>query len=87
MKRVFTTFDTIVSVLILILGVYWLKEGISNQAWFAPASLIGGAAFFSLGFLILYSAVKSVRANRAMLRHATGGHRADKPVSSRHHGV
>lgn len=87
MKRVSTTFEILVSVLILTLGLYWLKEGISNKTWLAPASLIGGATFSSLGFITLYSAVRSVLLQRAMLRYAAGGHRVDKAVSSHNHGA
>ncbi len=72
MKKVSTTFETLISVLILTLGLYWLKEGISNKTWLAPVSLIAGAAFFSLGFITLSSTVGSVLSHRAMLRHATG---------------
>ncbi len=82
MKRVSTTFETLISALILTLGLYLLNEGISNNTWFASASLIVGAALFSLGFITLYSAVRSVLSHRAMLRHATGGHRVDKAASS-----
>ena len=82
MKRVSTTFETLTSALMLTLGLYLLNEGISNNTWFASASLIVGAALFSLGFITLYSAVRSVLSHRAMLRHATGGHRVDKAASS-----
>ena len=87
MKRVSTIFEALISVLFLPLGLYWLIEGISNKTWFAPASLIMGAAFASLGFITLYSAVKSVLSRRAMLRYATGGHRVHKAVSSQNDGV
>jgi len=87
MKRVSTTFETLISALILTLGLYLLSEGISNNTWFASASLIVGAALFSLGFITLYSAVKSLLSHRAMLRHSTGGHRVDKADSSHNHGV
>jgi len=82
MRRVSTIFEALISVLFLALGPYWLTEGISNKTSFAPASLIMGAAFFSLGFITLYFAVKSALSRRAMLRHATGGHRVHKTVSS-----
>jgi asparagine N-glycosylation enzyme membrane subunit Stt3 len=87
MKRVSTAFETLISVLILTLGLYWLKEGISNKTWLASASLIAGATFFSLGFITLYFAVRSVLSHRATLRHATGGHRVGKAVSSHNDGV
>ncbi len=87
MKRVSTIFETLTSALMLTLGLYLVKEGISNITWFADASLIVGAAFFSLGFITLYSAARSVLARRAMLRHVTGGHRVHKAISSRHDGV
>ena len=82
MKRVSTIFETLTSALMLTLGLYLLNEGISNITWLADASLIAGAAFFSLGFITLYSAARSVLSHRAMLRHATGGHRVDKAASS-----
>jgi hypothetical protein len=87
MKRVSTTFETLISALMLTLGLYLLKEGFSNLTWLADASVILGAAFFSLGFMTLYSAVRSVLSHRAMLRHATGGHRVDESVSSRSDGA
>jgi hypothetical protein len=87
MKRASTTLEILISVLSLTLGLYWLKEGISNITWLADASLILGAAFFSLGFITLYFAVRSVLSRRAMPRRATGGHRVHKAVSSRHDGV
>ncbi len=87
MKRISTTFEILISALALILGLYWLKEGFSNKTWLADAYLIGGAAFFSLGFMTLYFAVRSVLSHRAMLRHATGGHRVHKTVSPHNDGV
>lgn len=87
MKRVSTAFETLISALMLTLGLYLLNEGISNITWLADASLIVGAAFFSLGLITLYSVVRSVFSDRAMLRHATGGHRVHKAVSSRNDGV
>ena len=87
MNRVSTTFATLISVLMLTLGLYWLIEGFANKTSLAPASLIMGAAFASLGFITLYSAVKSVLSRRAMLRHETGGHRVHKAVSSHNDGV
>ena len=86
MKRVSTIFETLTSALMLTLGLYLLNEGISNITWLADASLIVGAAFFSLGFITLYFAVRSALPRRAMLRHATGGHRVHKAVSSHHDG-
>jgi hypothetical protein len=87
MKRLSTTFETLISAFMLTLGLYLLNVGISNITWLADASLIVGAAFFSLGLITLYCAVRSVLSHRAMLRHATGGHRVHKVVSSRHGGV
>ena len=86
MKKVSTTFETLISALVLTLGLYLLKEGILNKTWLADACLIGGAAFFSLGFINLYFVVRSVLSHRAMLRHATGGHRVKKAVSSHNDG-
>jgi hypothetical protein len=82
MKRVSTTFGTLISVLMLTLGLYLLKEGIANKTWLAPATLIMGAAFFALGFITLYFAIKSVLSHRARLGHVTGGRRLRKAVSS-----
>jgi len=82
MKRVSTAFETLISALALTLGLYLLKEGILNKTWLADVSVIGGAVFFSLGFITLYLAARSVLSHRAMLRHATGGHRVKKAVSS-----
>jgi glucose uptake protein GlcU len=87
MKRVSTAFETLISALMLALGLYLLKEGFSNLTWLADASLILGAAFFSLGCMTLYSAVRSVLSHRAMLRHATVGRRVDESVSSRNNGA
>ena len=87
MKRVSTAFETLISALMLTLGLYLLKEGLSNMTWLADASLIVGAAFVSLGFITLYFAVRSVLSHRATLRHAPGGHRVDKAVSSHNDGV
>ena len=87
MNRVSTTFGALISVLMLTLGLYWLKEGMANKTWLAPASLIMGAVFSSLGFITLYFAIKSVLSHRAMLRHAAGGHRIHKAVSSDNDGV
>jgi uncharacterized membrane protein len=81
-NRVSTTFETLISVLMLSLGLYWLEEGIANKTSLAPLSLIMGAVFFSLGFITLCAAIKSVLSRRAMLRHAPGGRRIDKAVSS-----
>jgi len=86
MKKVSTTFETLISALVLTLGLYWLKEGILNKTWLADVSVIGGAVFFSLGFITLYSVVGSVLSHRAMLRHLAGGHRVKKAVSSHNDG-
>jgi glucose uptake protein GlcU len=87
MKRVSTTVETLISALMLTLGLYLLKEGFSNLTWLADASVILGAAFFSLGFMTLYSAVRSVLSRRAMLHRATGRHWVDKAISSRNDGA
>jgi len=87
MNRASTTFEILISALALILGLYWLKEGISNKTWFAPASLIAGATFSSLGFITLCFVVRSVLSHRAMLRHPARRHRIKKAVPSHNGGL
>jgi hypothetical protein len=68
MKRTWTLFEIIISAALLLLGLYMLQEGISNTSARAPAIVIGGALFFTIGVMALVSAVKSILWHRSMLR-------------------
>jgi hypothetical protein len=70
MRRVSTFFEVILSATLLILGLYMLREGSSNQSSSAAAILIGGAVCFTLGVMTLVSAVRSILWHRRMLRHS-----------------
>jgi len=70
MKRISTFFEIILSAALLVLGLYMLQEGISNKSTSAPAILIGGAVFFTVGVMTLTSAVRSVLWHRRMVRHS-----------------
>jgi hypothetical protein len=70
MRRVSTLFEVVLSATLLILGLYMLREGSSNQSSSAAAILIGGAVCFTLGVMTLVSAVRSILWHRRMLRHS-----------------
>ena len=77
MRRIPTTFEVLVSAILLFLGLYMLNEGSSTKSTNAPATLIGGAVFFTLSAMNLIFAVRSILWHRRMLRGAKFNHGLD----------
>jgi len=70
MRRISTSFEIILSATLLVLGLYMLQDGISSKSTNTPAILIGGAVFFTVGVMTLFSAVRSILWHRRMVRHS-----------------
>lgn len=68
MKRVATPLEILGCVLMLILGLFLLYDGTTNQA---AAILIGGAICLTLGVTLLVPAVRNFRWHRRMLRDSS----------------
>jgi drug/metabolite transporter (DMT)-like permease len=77
MKRRSTFFEIIMSATLLVLGLYMLYEGISNNPTSESAILIGGAVFFTLSVMTLVSAIRSILWHRRMLRRSVQNHNLD----------
>jgi CHASE1-domain containing sensor protein len=75
MRRVFTFLEILVSGSLLILGLYALKEGISNNSPYAIAFVLAGALLIAASLITVIFAVRSILRHRTMSRHATGNHR------------
>jgi hypothetical protein len=69
MGRIAMLLELILSITLLILGLYILHEGSSNKSANEDTIVIGGAVCFTLGATILIFAGKSILSERRMLRH------------------
>jgi len=86
MRRISTAFEVILSLTLLILGLYMLYEGSLNKSASVTAILIGGAVCLTLSVMTLTSAVKSILWHRRMLRHAMPKHDLGSAASENHRG-
>ncbi len=64
--------EAISSIALLILGLYILHDGTSDQSADAEAIVVGGAVCLALGISMLVVAGKSILAERRMARHLRG---------------
>jgi membrane-bound ClpP family serine protease len=78
MRRVFTFLEILVSGSLLILGLYALKEGISNNSPYAIAFVLVGALLIAASLMTVIFAVRSILWHRTRSRHATGNHRLSR---------
>jgi hypothetical protein len=65
--------EIISSVILLILGLYILHDGTSNQSASADVIVVGGAICLALGVLMLIFAGRTILSERRMVRHIRGG--------------
>jgi hypothetical protein len=65
--------EIISSVILLVLGLYILHDGTSNQSANADVIVVGGAVCLALGVLMLVFAGRSILFERRMVRHIRGG--------------
>jgi len=86
MRRISTSLEIILSATFLFLGLYMLYEGSSNKSTNTAAILIGGAVFFTLGAMTLFSAVRSILWHRRMIRHALSNHDLDSAAPGHNRG-
>jgi hypothetical protein len=86
MRRISTLFEIILSLTLLIFGLYMLQEGSANKSSSAFAILILGAASFTLGVMTLVSAFRSILWHRHMLRHSMPNHHLDGAVPKHNRG-
>jgi hypothetical protein len=69
MGRKPTIVELILSVTLLIVGLYILYEGSSNKSANADAMVVGGSVCLTLGAMMFLFAGKSLLALRRMVRH------------------
>ena len=86
MKRIATVLEIILSVTLLVTGIFLLYEGTSSKLTSAPAMLIGGAVCFTMSVMMLSSAVKSLVWHRRMLRHSVQDHGLGSAASQHNRG-
>jgi len=86
MRRISTFFEIILSATLLVVGLYMLYEGSSNKSTSEAAILIGGAVFFTLSVMTLFSAVRSILWHRRMVRHSLSNHDLDSAAHGHHRG-
>jgi hypothetical protein len=86
MKRIATSFEIILSVILLTVGLYMLYEGTSSKSTTAAATLIGGAVCFTMSGMTLFSSVRSILWHRKMLRHSMHGADLDDAASEHNRG-
>ncbi len=84
MRRISTAFEIILSTALLVLGLFMLYEGSSSKSASAAAILIGGAVFFTVGVMTLFSAFRSILWHRRMVRQSLSNH-LDRAAPG-HHG-
>jgi hypothetical protein len=65
--------EIISSVILLILGLYFLHDGTSNQSASADVIVLGGAICLALSVLMLIIAGRTILSERRMVRHTRGG--------------
>jgi protein-S-isoprenylcysteine O-methyltransferase Ste14 len=63
---------TVTSITLLMLGLYILHYGMSNQSVYADVIVVGGAVCLALGILMIVFAGRSILAERRMARHFRG---------------
>lgn len=78
MRRVFTFLEILVSGSLLILGLYALKEGISNNSPYAIAFVLAGALLIAASLIAVILVIRSILWNRTLSRHATGNDRLSR---------
>jgi hypothetical protein len=64
--------EIISSVILLILGLYILHDGTSNQSAGADVIVLGGAICLALSVLMLIIARRTILSERRMVRHTRG---------------
>jgi hypothetical protein len=74
MRRVFTFLEILVSGSLLILGLYALKEWISDNSPYAIAFVLVGALLIAGSLMTVIFGVRSILWHRTRSRHATGNH-------------
>ena len=73
MRRKPAIIEIVSSVTLLILGLYILLDGTSNQSAIADVIVVGGAVCLTLGVLMLFFAGRSILSERRMVRYTRGG--------------
>jgi hypothetical protein len=73
-------FELAMAAIFLVAGATLLYSGSVDRSITAGASLIGGAAFFSLGAVMVVSAVRSFLWHRRMIRHAMPPHGTGRTI-------